>query len=581
MVADAASHWRQRGLDPAPLGIVACSSGSSYSAVPGAADQLSWRAPWRRPAVAASLLLAGSLLLAWAASLAFGARWEHLRTNVASALELDACEHIQDNMDYATEAALSNLDSVTSAAICRSRCEAVPKCGVWTWGKVRDVPGLTDVCFLKALRAGEKAKRRPKVGVVSGTTCRPNADREGHHDPSSRVSTVTTSTSKPTVTAAEPSSEERRDDSHPADCSLNEDDKDYWTKEALYEVEHVNSVQKCRAKCENDMECGAWTWGKAREKAGLTDVCFLKKLGPGEVFKRHTRVGVVSGVPCRHAGDVAKARPTPAPAPAPAPAPVSTTSTWTGRPSHTTTTTIVNPQNYSSLFCFALILPTGYEPALMNMQYSQKTSLYACDQYAVYSNQVIGIAMGLQTMVVNSSLKCKFGGEFKTALNTDIFMAVWTRVIDDGQFQFHDWTVKVDADCVFFPQRLRNSLQRHAEVPNGMYLNNCRFGMHGPIEVFSRYAILAWALGRATCTRHFEKLCSGPCLWGEDMFVDQCLSKVLKVKREDDWTILIEDHCDPPSGWRSCTQPHMVAFHPFKDAAEYQQCMTSALKIGL
>mmetsp|Transcript_58194 Transcript_58194/g.131135 ORF Transcript_58194/g.131135 Transcript_58194/m.131135 type:complete len:114 (-) Transcript_58194:138-479(-) len=103
-------------------------------------------------------------------------------------------------------------------------------------------------------------------------------------------------------------------------------------------------------------------------------------------------------------------------------------------------------------------------------------------------------------------------------------------------------------------------------------------GMHGPLEVFSRKAVKAWAYGRDRCVAHFNKLCSGPCQWGEDMFIDQCLFKVLNVKRDYDGALLVEDHCDPPPGWQSCKNATFVSYHPFKKAPLYFKCMGNSAK---
>merc|ERR1712232_222343 len=97
---------------------------------------------------------------------------------------------------------------------------------------------------------------------------------------------------------------------------------------------------------------------------------------------------------------------------------------------------------------------------------------------------------------------------------------------------------------------------------NGVYLNNCRVGLHGPLEVMSRAAVHRWVLGTQGCVDHFTRLCSGPCKWGEDMFMDQCLKRVLKVRRDHDWSLLSEDHCYS-NDWAACRNGN-VAFHPFK-----------------
>lgn len=237
-----------------------------------------------------------------------------------------------------------------------------------------------------------------------------------------------------------------------------------------------------------------------------------------------------------------------------------------------------------SLFCWALMLPDSYERVLLDMQFQRKISLFACEEAAIYSNEDIVIpnaipgVPGVRTNLVHIDLQCEKGGEFGTALNTDIFIVVWRKVVADGWYSHHDYTVKVDPDAVFMPDRLRVVLQSHPEAPTGVYLNNCKFGMHGPLEVFSRNAVNSWTSGIETCVAHFNQECSGPCQWGEDMFIDQCLNKVLHVRRDDvePGLMLLEDHCDPPPGWQSCQNAGTVAFHPFKTVDSYQGCLAAA-----
>jgi hypothetical protein len=224
------------------------------------------------------------------------------------------------------------------------------------------------------------------------------------------------------------------------------------------------------------------------------------------------------------------------------------------------------------------MLPGSYEEDLLRMEYALHANIFACDQYAIYSNALIEVAPGIRTGVVDSDLKCDKGGEFMTALNTPIFLAVWTKVMMDGTFLNHDWVVKADPDTVFFPDRLRQMLVKYSDdtrMGTGLYLNNCKFGLHGPLEVFSVNAVKAWGTGSAHCMKHFEKLCNGPCLWGEDMFIDQCLWKVLNVRRENEYNLLTEDHCAPPANWYDCRDKTQIAFHPFKALDSYRECWTN------
>jgi hypothetical protein len=244
-------------------------------------------------------------------------------------------------------------------------------------------------------------------------------------------------------------------------------------------------------------------------------------------------------------------------------------------------TPVAEDTDPGTLFCFALMVPHSYEQKLLAMQFKAKVSLFACNAYTVYSNATIWVSRGLTTSVVDSNLTCSKGGEFGTVLNTNIFLTIWTKVVSEGLYLEHDWTVKVDPDAVFAPARLRGILQSYKEVGNGVYLNNCKYGLHGPVEVLSRRAVQAWSQGWPWCQAHFRERCHGDCLWGEDMFMDQCLSKVLGVTRQNDFRLLAEDHCDPPSGWQSCTDSSMAAFHPFKTLSGYQHCLQNTGKKAL
>jgi len=210
------------------------------------------------------------------------------------------------------------------------------------------------------------------------------------------------------------------------------------------------------------------------------------------------------------------------------------------------------------------------------MQYEEQTSLFGCDEYTVYTNQSLAAWTGFEVSVVNVDLDCQRGGEMQTQLNVHIFEVVWQKVISDGRFRLHSWTVKVEADTVFFPTRLRSVLSWYTDPdlePRGVYLNNCQFGLLGPIEVFSRTTVEVLGMGWQDCRKYFRMACSGPCWWSEDLFIDQCLSQVLHVKRESEYSLLSAEKCSPPEGWMSCEDHSKVAFHPFKDPESYQSCL--------
>lgn len=417
-------------------------------------------------------------------------------------------------------------------------------------------------------------------------------------------------------------------------CKHIDEGTDYETDEGLDLITGVESAEDCRKACVDIEECGAWTWGRAKDTAGVTDVCWPKVLDSAEKVLKRVNVAVSSGYPCRSGGsgdhvafendsgaseddgsdsdseddggdsdsdsgdsdeggmaadsggeNNSSAKPSLA-------AGVTTTKTGTT----TTTTTLLKlsgpltttstkslyttrKPSSNSMYCFALMIPNTYEEELLRWQVEQHVSLFSCDEAGVFSNVTKEVAPGVRTIKIESTLTCEKGGEFGTALNTDIFFAVWDGVVAKGRYALHDWTVKVDPDCVFFPERMVPTLSPHVTAGRegtGVYINNCPFGMHGPLEVFSRAAVDTWHDGHQSCFDHFSELCDGPCLWGEDMFIDQCLQKWLNSTRVDDFGQLVEDHCDPPPSWQECKNGTVAALHPFKNISSYKKCHEAA-----
>merc|ERR1719277_2162730 len=94
-----------------------------------------------------------------------------------------------------------------------------------------------------------------------------------------------------------------------------------------------------------------------------------------------------------------------------------------------------------------------------------------------------------------------------------------------GHYMNYDWTVKADADCVFFPDRLRQHLQGLRPPCNtAMYIKNNGMdpglgnnGFLGAIEVFSKRAMQLYFDNAAGCKKFFG-LASG-----EDGFFKGCM----------------------------------------------------------
>jgi len=407
------------------------------------------------------------------------------------------------------------------------------------------LPEVAAAALAPVVMPERASARKPTVSTAAVLVPKP--------PPATMVPLVLVPTASPAPTAsvpAEPSSESTASSeplpaaavsptpipAQPVSCGRVDSNVDYPGND-LAVVPNVPVAEDCCQACAVYVNCLAWTW------ASDSHTCFLKGGHPRGALTKVHNPSLVSGMPTQ----VNRSIP------------------------------VIERSKGQSLFCFCLMMPSSYEQQLIALQYRNGAGIFGCDEYSVYSNLSLEVAPQVRTLIVRSNLTCHKGGEFQTALNTDIFMAVWEKVMTDGRYLLHDWTAKVDPDSVFFPVRLRGILLRYIEDVHGVYLNNCHRGMHGPLEVFSRVAVQRWASGRERCIAHFTKLCSGPCKWGEDMFIDQCLWKVLQVQRINDWNLLVEDHCDPPPGWQSCHRASVAAFHPFKTVDGYARCLSGAI----
>lgn len=294
-----------------------------------------------------------------------------------------------------------------------------------------------------------------------------------------------------------------------------------------------------------------------------------------------------------------------------------------------------------TVFCYVLIMASGYEAGLVRAQVSQGVGIFSCDAFTVYSNESIQLGPLRQTGpevatdIVPGSLSVPYGGKWFTALNTGIFLRVWQIVAANALFQANDWTVKADADCVFFPDRLKDVLMtkpmrsipmlQHGEGAAGercgncalpgregttckkrvhslqddgascesalrmaarpapddcdcqcggtscynrtdnvgaMFLVNCRFGLHGPIEVLSREALLVFESRVMECEEFHQQP------WGEDKYLDRCFQK-LNIRRALTYELLDETACGEQTV--RC-EDASVAFHPLKDIQQHFDC---------
>lgn len=214
-------------------------------------------------------------------------------------------------------------------------------------------------------------------------------------------------------------------------------------------------------------------------------------------------------------------------------------------------------------------MATGFEPELVRAQVARHAGIFACSEAAVFSASELDLGFGVQSTQFPEDASAVAG--WGSWLNTQNFLLAWHRVTTLGQFLRYDWTVKVDPDTVFFPDRLR--LHLHKLVPafnsKALYIKNCpkEFGLLGPIEVFSRAAVRTYGTHEAECSRiaHVKST-------GEDGYIHACM-EMLGVQSIEDFQLLTDNYCSygncSSSGWS-------VAFHPYKTTQQWIQCWKDA-----
>jgi len=208
----------------------------------------------------------------------------------------------------------------------------------------------------------------------------------------------------------------------------------------------------------------------------------------------------------------------------------------------------------TTLYCFMAFLPGSYEEELVGLAEKNKASIYGCDKSDLYHTWESGSA-GWDT------------GE-STLMNTDVFFKVWQQVQERNDFINYDWTVKVDPDCVFAPERLRSHIQTwNMPVWASVYVKNNgqdaglgNDGFLGAIEIFSKKAMMVYMDNAQGC---LDALGTNA---GEDGFMKGCMDG-LGVGFVKDVDIFF-----PDNGAGACMNAARVAFHPLKDPKKWQHC---------
>merc|ERR1711920_816926 len=156
--------------------------------------------------------------------------------------------------------------------------------------------------------------------------------------------------------------------------------------------------------------------------------------------------------------------------------------------------------------------------------------------------------------------------------NVDVFMDIWHQVQFASNYSDYDWTVKVDADAVFFPDRLKAHLEG-LRAPKGapIYLENVdyKFKFMGALEILSKEAVDVFLENKDTCR---DKLGNDG---GEDFWTKSCLD-ASGVGFMSDYALLKDKYTEyfieSLSDVNHCDDDQPVAFHPHKSDVYWMTC---------
>jgi hypothetical protein len=208
------------------------------------------------------------------------------------------------------------------------------------------------------------------------------------------------------------------------------------------------------------------------------------------------------------------------------------------------------------------VLRGSNEDALLAIARQKYASIFACDAHF--------IAASWQTVMAKWS-----DSSASTLVNSKVFLDVFRHVKEDGRYANYDWTVKVDPDSVFFPDRLRYHLTAlRAPKLFPIYIKNSEkkygFGFLGAIEVFSKEAMDKYFDGDglgANDEHCFQEIGARS---GEDGFMKGCMVMLGAGFFED------IDVLRTPAA-KSCSHPNRVCFHAFKETWQWENCYNAAV----
>lgn len=215
----------------------------------------------------------------------------------------------------------------------------------------------------------------------------------------------------------------------------------------------------------------------------------------------------------------------------------------------------------TTLFCFMVVYWQSPEWALADNLKKQRLSITECDGQSVLSGSSVEKT------------------PWSTLMNAAAFEKHLQQIREEKTYLQYDWTVKVDADAVFFPQVLKMRLAA-LRVPEGApaYIRNLdyKFKFQGALEVYSREALQLYFDKGSACA---EKVVGMYPKSGEDFVMYRCM-EVVGAASIEDLGVLRDNTCGTACGGASkdCYDGKVAAFHAYRDADSWNKCHGQALE---
>jgi len=218
-----------------------------------------------------------------------------------------------------------------------------------------------------------------------------------------------------------------------------------------------------------------------------------------------------------------------------------------------------------SMYCFMVVMSTGYEVDLLKFFHDTSTSIFACPGQTVFSNA--GEVGGLPVVNVGSLEAPQLWWDHDGHLGlSKVFYKVWNKLISLGTYKDFSWTLKVDPDAVFVPARLaQHVVNRDPKQP---HVFGCIIQMWGAVEVMSLGAMELYAKkGSEVCGAFLEEDGYVESM-GEDAWVTRCMDTMGVPRHEDEFLIGYRK-----LGFSECTGHRALVYHDYKTVDDYKECL--------